>query len=118
MGCRNRLGLAGRREFAAGDLGSRFDHFRPQVQERAQGLKPDLNPRRPPAQPILICFFRGTAMLRDYAKRLFRWLRGRKPPPEDPYASVRHPNRRGPPLRAAGIALEEPPPMSSLNLFG
>lgn len=58
-------------------------------------------------------------MLGDYADRLFRWLSGRKPPPpSDPDSLVRQPVRRGPPSLAAGVALEEPAPRSSLNLFG
>jgi hypothetical protein len=58
-------------------------------------------------------------MLRDYAERAFRWLRGRRPPPSDPYSSVRQPVRRGPPSLAAGVALQEPTPRSSgINVFG
>jgi hypothetical protein len=57
-------------------------------------------------------------MFGEYADRLFRWLRGRKPPPSDPYSFVRQPIRRGPPSLAAGVALEEPAPRSSINLFG
>jgi hypothetical protein len=57
-------------------------------------------------------------MLRDCADRVLRWFAGRKPPPDDPDAFVRQPVRRGPPSRSAGIALEEPVPQSSLNLFG
>jgi hypothetical protein len=61
--------------------------------------------------------------LRDYAGRVFRWLGGRKPsghkpPPDDPESFVRQPVRRGPPSLSAGVALEEPAPPSSLNLFG
>jgi len=66
----------------------------------------------------MICSDRGAVMLRDYAERALGWLRGRKPPPSDPYSSVRQPVRRGPPSLAAGVALEEPAPLSSLNLFG
>lgn len=57
-------------------------------------------------------------MLGDYAGRFFRWLSGRRPPPDDPYAGVRQPVRRGPPSRAAGVALAEPVPRSFVNLFG
>jgi hypothetical protein len=57
-------------------------------------------------------------MFGDYADRVFRWLRGRKPPPSDPDSFVRQPVRRGPPSLAAGVALEEPAPPSSINLFG
>jgi hypothetical protein len=57
-------------------------------------------------------------MLRDYADRVFRWLSGRRPPPDDPDSFVRQPVRRGPPSLAAGVALEEPAPRSSTNLFG
>jgi hypothetical protein len=58
-------------------------------------------------------------MFGDYANRVFRWLSGRKPPPpSDPDSFVRQPVRRGPPSLAAGVALEEPAPPSSINLFG
>jgi len=57
-------------------------------------------------------------MLRDYADRVYRWLSGRKRPPGDPDSFVRQPVRRGPPSRSAGVALEEPQPPSSINLFG
>jgi hypothetical protein len=58
-------------------------------------------------------------MFGDYADRVLRWLSGRKPPPPgDPDSMVRQPVRRGPPSLAAGVALEEPAPQSSLNLFG
>jgi len=57
-------------------------------------------------------------MLRNYADRVFRWLGGRKPPPHEPDAFVRQPVRRGPPTLAAAVALEEPAPRSSINLFG
>ncbi len=49
-------------------------------------------------------------MLRRYVVKIKEWLLGRKAPPEDPYASVRQPVRRGPPSLRAGVALEEPPP--------
>jgi hypothetical protein len=67
---------------------------------------------------LLISSNGGAVMLREYAKHVFGWLRGRKPPPGDPYSSVRQPVRRGPPSLAAGVALEEPAPRSSINLFG
>jgi hypothetical protein len=38
--------------------------------------------------------------------------------PEDPYARVRVPVRRGPPGRAAAVALEEPEEKKRLNVFG
>jgi hypothetical protein len=57
-------------------------------------------------------------MIRRCAASLLRWLRGRRPPPEDPYGYVRHPVRRGPPSRASGIALDEPRPRRLLSLFG
>jgi hypothetical protein len=57
-------------------------------------------------------------MLRDYAERVVRWLSGRRPPPHDPDSLVRQPVRRGPPSLAAGVALQEPRPPSSINLFG
>ena len=57
-------------------------------------------------------------MLRDYVQRLMRFLTGRKPPPHDPWSLVRQPLRRGPPSLNAAIALEEPAPQRSLNLFG
>jgi hypothetical protein len=38
--------------------------------------------------------------------------------PEDPYARVRVPVRRGPPGRAAAVALEEPEEVKRVNLFG
>jgi hypothetical protein len=57
-------------------------------------------------------------MFRDYAERALGWLRGRRPPPGDPDSFVRQPVRRGPPSLAAGVALEEPAPRSSINLFG
>lgn len=55
----------------------------------------------------------------ELAKRALRWLTGRAPePPGDPYASVRHPVRRGPSPRSAAVALEEPPPRGRVNLYG
>jgi hypothetical protein len=57
-------------------------------------------------------------MLRDYARRLARWLTGRRPPPDDPYSSVRQPVRRGPPSLNASVALDEPRPWRNTNLFG
>jgi hypothetical protein len=57
-------------------------------------------------------------MFGNYADRLFRWLRGRRPPPGDLDSFVRQPVRRGPPSLAAGVALEEPASRSSINLFG
>ena len=60
-------------------------------------------------------------MLRDYADRVGHWfgLRfGRRKPPEDGDAFVRQPVRRGPPSLATGVALAEPAPRSSTNLFG
>jgi hypothetical protein len=57
-------------------------------------------------------------MLGNFADRVLRWLSGRRSPPSDSYSSVRQPIRRGPPSLAAGVALEEPAPQSSINLFG
>jgi len=37
-----------------------------------------------------------------------RFLRGRRPGPDDPYAPVRVPIKRGPPDKHASIALAEP----------
>jgi len=52
-------------------------------------------------------------------RRLARTLLRRGPAePEDPYARVRVPVRRGPPGRAAAVALEEPQEIKRLNLFG
>jgi len=67
---------------------------------------------------ILARLVSSSLMLRDYAKRIFCWLSGRTPPPSDPYSPVRQPVRRGPPSLAAGIALDEPTPRRSINLFG
>ena len=57
-------------------------------------------------------------MLRNLAARFRNWLGGRKPPPEDPDSFVRQPVRRRPPPLAAAVALEEPLPNRSINLFG
>jgi len=45
-------------------------------------------------------------------------LRRKPAEPEDPYARVRVPVRRGPPGRAAAVALEEPEETKRVNLFG
>ncbi|HTT62529.1 MAG TPA: hypothetical protein VMG35_11830 [Bryobacteraceae bacterium] len=38
-----------------------------------------------------------------------RFLTGRRPdPPDDPFAAVRSPVKRGPPDRSASVALDEP----------
>jgi hypothetical protein len=54
-------------------------------------------------------------MLRRYAFELREWLFGHRKPPEDPYASVCQPVRRGPPNLRAGVALDEPPPRKWFN---
>jgi len=52
-------------------------------------------------------------------RNLVRALLRRDPAePEDPYSSVRVPVRRGPPGRAAAVALEEPQEPKRLSLFG
>ena len=52
-------------------------------------------------------------------RRLVRGLLRRGPAePEDPYARVCVPVRRGPPGRAAAVALEEPEEVKRVNLFG
>jgi hypothetical protein len=56
--------------------------------------------------------------LREYAERAWNWLRKRGAPPHDPWSRVRQPLRRGPSSRGAGVALDEPAPRRSLNLFG
>jgi hypothetical protein len=56
---------------------------------------------------------------RRFAANVRRWFTGQNPePPEDPYSSVRHPVRRGPPSRASAVAMEEPPEPKHLMLFG
>jgi hypothetical protein len=57
-------------------------------------------------------------LLHNYIERVLRWLTGRRPPPEEPFNSVRQPVRRGPPTRSARVALEEPPPLQRINVFG
>jgi len=57
-------------------------------------------------------------MLRDYARRLARWLTGRRQPPDDPYSSVRQPVRRSPPSLNASVALDEPRRLVNTSFFG
>lgn len=56
-------------------------------------------------------------MLRRLAN-MWRAIRRRNQSPEDPYASVRHPVRRGPPSNSAAVALDEPVPPSFLRAIG
>jgi hypothetical protein len=53
--------------------------------------------------------------LRQLVRRLLR----RDPAePQDPYARVRVPLRRGPGSRSSAIALEEPPEIKATSAFG
>ena len=52
-------------------------------------------------------------------KRLLNRLLRRDPAePQDPYARVPVPLRRGPGGRSSAVALEEPPEPKAVNLFG
>jgi hypothetical protein len=53
--------------------------------------------------------------LQQFMRRLLR--RG-PAEPQDPYARVRAPLRRGPSGRSAAVALEEPPEEKRVNAFG
>ncbi len=53
--------------------------------------------------------------LQQFLRRLLR--RGRAEP-QDPYARVRVPLRHGPSGRSASVAVEEPPEIKRVNLFG
>lgn len=49
---------------------------------------------------------------------LMRRLLGRNPEPQDPYAFVGAPLRRGPAGRSAAVALAEPDEPSNSSLYG
>ncbi len=54
--------------------------------------------------------------LRQLMRRLLR--RGPAAEPQDPYARVPVPVRRGPGGRSSAVALEEPPEAKPVNAFG
>ena len=54
---------------------------------------------------------------RDFVHKLQKLLR-RRSEPQDPYAYVTVGPKRGPGGRSAAVALEEPQPRRTLNMFG
>jgi hypothetical protein len=57
------------------------------------------------------------ALRQIFAQLLERWP-GPDAAPEDPYAGVRHPRRRGPAGRSSAVAVEEPEPDSRVDALG
>ena len=60
------------------------------------------------------------AKLRHRPNMVSSLMRGYRPPapPEDPYAAVREPNRRGPGGRSSAVAVAEPEPERGIRAVG